>query len=80
MERLRVSLGLTAYRQSFRDEDIGFGNRRRDTSVGADLVANYAIDENWSLRGEAVWIRNQSNQDLYDSNRGAASIKLRYQF
>lgn len=80
MERLRVTLGITAYRQNFRAEDIGFGTRRSDSSVGVDLVANYAIDESWSLRGEAVWLRNQSNQDLYDSNRSAASVKLRYQF
>lgn len=80
LERLRVTLGLTVYRQSFLSEDIGFETRRQDTSLGADLVANHAIDENWSLRGEAVWLRNRSNQDLYDSNRKAASVKLRYQF
>lgn len=80
VERLRVTLGLTVYRQDFAAEDIGFGTKRVDKSVGADIVANLAIDANWSLRGEAVWLRTRSNQDLYDSERSAASVKLRYQF
>jgi hypothetical protein len=77
---LRLALGLTTYRQNYGGEDIGFGTVRQDPSVGADLVATYAMDARWTLRGEAQWSRNTSNQDLYDSSRKAASLKLRYQY
>jgi tetratricopeptide (TPR) repeat protein len=77
---LRVAAGLTAYRQKYGNVDIGFGTVRHDTALSADLVANYAIDERWSLRGDFVWSRNRSNQDLYDSSRKAATLKLRYQY
>ena len=77
---LRISAGLTVYQQLFGNVDIGFGTERRDSSVAGDLVANYALDERWSLRGDALWSRNRSNQDLYDSSRKAVSLKVRYQY
>lgn len=77
---LRVSAGLTVYQQHFGNVDIGFGTERRDTALAGDLVASYALDERWSLRADAVWSRNRSNQDLYDSSRKAVSMKLRYQY
>ena len=79
-ERLRIAVGLTAWQQRYGAADIGFGSVRRDTGSSVDLVASLAIDERWSLRAEAATWRNRSNQDLYDSNRRAASLKLRYQF
>ncbi|MDP1900717.1 MAG: MtrB/PioB family outer membrane beta-barrel protein [Rubrivivax sp.] len=77
---LRLAAGLTAWRQKYGNVDIGFGTVRRDTALSADMTANYALDERWSLRGDLVWSRNKSNQDLYDSSRKAASLKLRYQY
>lgn len=79
-ERTRVTLGVTAYRQDFGGTDSVFETVRRDTAVGVDLLVNYAIDARWSLRGEANWTANRSNQDLYDSRRGSVAAKLRYQF
>ncbi len=80
MPSLRISAGLTVYQQLFGNVDIGFGTERRDSAIAGDLVANYALDERWSLRGDAVWSRNRSNQDLYDSSRKAVSLKVRYQY
>ena len=80
MDRLRVSLGLSIYQQQYGGEDVGFGSVRRDKAWSADLVASYAISPTLSLRADAVWSGTQSNQDLYDSHRNAASLKLRYQF
>lgn len=79
-ERLRLSLGLSAYLQQYGGEDVGFGTVRRDTTWAADLVANYSLSPSLSLRADAVWSTTQSNQDLYDSKRSAVSLKLRYQF
>jgi tetratricopeptide (TPR) repeat protein len=80
MDRLRLSLGVSVYRQQYGGEDVGFGTVRRDNAWAADLVANYALSPTLSLRADAVWSSTQSNQDLYDSHRSAVSLKLRYQF
>lgn len=80
MDRLRVSVGLTAYRQSYGAQDFVFENVREDDSVGVDLMANYALDARWSLRADAAWTRIRSNQDLYDASRKSVSLKLRYQY
>lgn len=80
MDRLRLSAGLTGYQQKFGGQDIGFGTVRLDKSWIADLSANYAISNYLSLRADGVWSGTQSNQDLYDSQRNAVSIKLRYQY
>lgn len=77
---LRVSAGLTAYRQTYGKEDIVFASERKDDSLGVDLMANYAIDARWSMRADAAWTRIRSNQDLYDSSRKSVSLKLRYQY
>jgi tetratricopeptide (TPR) repeat protein len=80
IERLRVAVGLSAYQQKFEQPDIAIGSQRSDTAVAADFVATYALSNHWSVRGDALWTSNRSNQDLYDSSRKAASIKVRYQF
>lgn len=79
-ERLRLSAGLSVYQQRYGGEDIGFGSVRRDHSWSADLVANYAISPTLLLRADALWAATRSNQDLYDSRRSAASVKVRYQY
>lgn len=85
MDRMRVSAGLTGSSQSYGAPDIQYpagdpNAKRSDKAVSADLVANYALDAQWSVRGEASWSVSDSNQDLYDSNRKTLSLKLRYQF
>ena len=80
IDRVRLSLGLTGYQETYGGEDIGFGTVRKDNAVAADVVANYAIDTYWSLRADAVWAITRSNQDLYDKSRKAVSLKLRYQY
>lgn len=80
LPQLRLAVGLTASRQKYGNVDIGFGTVRRDDALSGDLMANYALDERWSLRGDFLWSRNRSNQDLYDSSRKSASLKLRYQY
>ena len=77
---LRVSAGITAYTQTYGNVDAGFGTVRKDTALGADLLASYKLDDRWTLRGEGIWAHNRSNQHLYDSNRKAVSLKLRYQY
>jgi hypothetical protein len=85
MDRLRVSAGLTGSSQTYRAPDILFpvgdpNATREDRAASADLQVNYALDAQWSIRGEGSWSVSNSNQDLYDSSRKALSLKLRYQF
>jgi hypothetical protein len=85
MDRLRVSAGLTGSSQSYRAPDVLFpvgdpNATREDRAASADLQVNYALDAQWSIRGEGSWSVSNSNQDLYDSSRKALSLKLRYQF
>jgi tetratricopeptide (TPR) repeat protein len=77
---IRFALGATAYQQSYRGIDIGFGSKRRDDTLGIDGAATWAMDGNWSLRADGVWFVTKSNQDLYDNARKALSLKLRYQY
>jgi hypothetical protein len=79
-ERLRVALGLTAYTQKYGATDISFGSVRDDTIASVDLQVNYALNPRWSLRMDGSWTGDRSNQDLYDTTRRAASLKLRYQY
>ena len=86
LERVRVSMGLTGATQKYGGADTVYrangdpNEVRDDLSVSADLLASYAINANWSLRVEALWTTNRSNQDLYDSDRKSLSAKLRYQY
>ena len=86
LERLRVSMGLTGAMQKYGGADTVFQVNgdpnavREDQTLSADVLASYAIDGNWSLRVEALWSINHSNQDLYDSERKSLSAKLRYQY
>lgn len=78
--RLRVALGVVAYRQDHRKEDIAFANVRRDDAVSVDGQVTLALTPELSARLEGNWSRTESNQDLYDVNRKALALKLRYQF
>ena len=86
LERLRVSAGLTASAVKYGGFDVVWRGEndpnevRHDSVVGADVLVNYAIDANWSVRAEAQWTITRSNQDLYDSSRKSLGAKLRYQY
>jgi tetratricopeptide (TPR) repeat protein len=77
--QVRLALGATAYQQSYRGIDIGFGSKRRDDTAGIDGAITWAMNANWSLRCDGSWTVTRSNQDLYDNARKALSLKLRYQ-
>ncbi|CAD5367127.1 TPR_REGION domain-containing protein [Rubrivivax sp. A210] len=81
MDKLRLTLVLGAYAQPYEGPpDIFFKSVRRDDYTHIDLLANYAIDNQLSIRGELTMSETRSNQDLFDSRRNSASLKLRYQF
>lgn len=86
LERLRLSAGLTASALKYGGFDVVYRSEndpnevRADNTISADVLVNYAIDANWSVRTEAQWTITRSNQDLYDSSRKSLGVKLRYQY
>lgn len=81
LPRWRLALGAVWSRQTYGDVDvIGFGTRRQDDYIALDGVLSYAINNQWSVRAEGQWSTTRSNQDLYDSGRKMAALKLRHQF
>ena len=80
MDRVGVSIGLNWQKQDFDQADIAFGTVRNDTTQGADIGINVALNRNWSVRAEWQTSDNQSNQNLYDYTRQTWATKLRYEF
>lgn len=86
LDKLRVSAGLSAWRQDYQGRDVVYQDKgdpnavRRDDVISADWVANYTIDSLWSLRADASWTITRSNQDLYDNSRKTLNLRLRYQY
>ena len=81
-QRWRVSVGLTFYRQDFGGINLTSypDSVRADRAWVLDATAQWMLDANWSWRLELSRQVNHSNQDLYDSQRTMAALKLRYQF
>jgi opacity protein-like surface antigen len=51
---------------------------RRDTGTVLDLNAGYTVTRNWSVRLEYQHLDQRSNIGLYQLNRDALALKLRY--
>ena len=70
-----------SYQESRYDAaDILLGETRKDKYYGLDASVGYAIDRNWSLRGEYTYNDNTSNLALYEFKRHMYMLKLRYEF
>jgi hypothetical protein len=80
LARTRVAISVASGREYFRAEDIAFRSTRRDKNEAVDVSATYALTNTWSLRLEGTWLKGESNQDLFDKHRSAATLKLRGQF
>ncbi len=53
---------------------------RRDQFYALDLSAAYALDRNWSLRGEYQHVNQNANIGFYSYTRESFALKLRYDF
>jgi hypothetical protein len=53
---------------------------RRDHTLSANLGAIYLISNQWSVRAEYQYARNNSNLELYEYTRHVAALKVRYEF
>ena len=75
-----VATGL-GYQSSRYAGDFAVGiSPRRDRFYALDLSAAYALDRNWSLRGEYQHVEQHANIGFFDYKRNSLALKLRYDF
>lgn len=78
--RWAVSAGATFQLSDYDAQDPLFTTTRRDKYYAADVTASYAFTRNFSVRGELLFSRNESNIALYEYKREVAAVKARYEF
>ena len=78
--RWAVSAGATFQLSDYDAADPLFATTRRDRYYAADFTASYAFTRNFSVRGEVLLSRNDSNIALFEYQRDVAAIKIRYDF
>ena len=73
--------GGLSYQYSRYDRDFAAGLPvRQDDFLALDLSSTYAIDRNWSLRGEYQHVAQRSTIGFFKYNRDTLAVKLRYDF
>lgn len=75
-----LSAGASYQEGKYDGADVLLGTLRKDEYYGLDAALSYALDRNWSVRGEYQFLKNRSNIALYEFERQLVAIKLRYEF
>lgn len=75
-----LTVGATYLQSRYDGPDILLGVVRKDSYYGVDVTGSYAIDRNWSVRGEYLYIQNDSNIALFEYDRHIVAVKVRYEF
>lgn len=77
-----LSAALNYQHSRFKDNFAGASAfpKRRDDYASLELGAAYLIDRNWSIRTEGTRFNQQSNIGLYDYERNAIAVKVRYDY
>lgn len=75
-----LSAGATLQFSDYDAPDPLFGTTRRDQYYAADFTASYAFTRNFSVRGEVLLSKNDSNIALFEYQREVAAVKVRYDF
>jgi tetratricopeptide (TPR) repeat protein len=69
-----------AQRGKYKDFNIAFGERRKDTLYDVAMGVTWTFTPGWSLRPQLVYIKNDSNLALFEYDKTEASINLRKDF
>lgn len=75
-----LQAGASYQRSRYDGPDPLLSVARRDNYYGLDAVVSYALNRNWSVRGEYQFTDNKSNIALYQFDRNLVMVKLRYEF
>jgi hypothetical protein len=78
--RWALSAGLSYQEGKYDAADVLLGAVRKDRYYGLDAALSYALNANWSVRGEYQYSNNDSNLALYEFDRHLVALKLRYEF
>lgn len=79
--RWGLSLGLGYLRADYEGPYAQVASESQiDNNYSIDGTVSYRISRQWSARGEFVAVTQDSNIGLFDYNRTAGSMKLRYEF
>lgn len=74
-------MGGLSYQNSRYERDYAAGLApRRDDFFSLDLSAGYALDRNWTVRGEYQHVEQQSTIGFFKYARDSLAVKLRYDF
>lgn len=80
--RLQSSLTIS-YSNSAYDEADPIGIRitdKVDDLFGVEFALQYQLTRGWSVRGEFLYNRNQSNEPLFEYEQRIALLKMRYEW
>jgi hypothetical protein len=75
-----VAAGITYQGSRYGEADPLLLTRRKDNYLGIDLSATYLVTRRFSVRGEAIFARNDSNIALFEYDRRMLAVKARYEF
>jgi tetratricopeptide (TPR) repeat protein len=78
--RLGAFLLAGAQRGVFSEVNPLFGTEREDELYDVVTGVSWSIAKGWSLRGQLLYLENDSNQDLYEYDRTDVSLNLRVDF
>lgn len=69
-----------AQRGKYKDFNIAFGDRRKDTLYDMALGITWTFAPGWSLRPQLVYIKNDSNLAIFEYEKTDVSVNLRKDF
>ena len=78
--RWALSVGATYQKSRYDGADPLLATTRDDEYYGLDGALSYALNRNWSVRGEVQYLKNRSNIELYTFDRSVYMVKLRYEY
>jgi len=77
---LKLSLGIEAYLQSYENVHTSFNVQRKDTTVTATAQALYALTRNVDVNLQYVYMKDDSNIDVYAFSKNIIGIGLYARF
>ena len=80
LESLDVFASVGGQRGDYARENLAFQVTREDEQIDAVVGLVWRLSRNWSLRPQVLYVRNDSNIQIYSYKRTDASLTLRYDF
>jgi tetratricopeptide (TPR) repeat protein len=79
-ERIGAFFLAGAQRGKYKDVNVAFGGRRKDTLFDVAAGITWTFAPGWSLRPQLVYLKNDSNLAIFEYEKTDLSINLRKDF